>query len=259
MIEVTNLQAGYDGFEKLNILKIEKAVFEEGKITGIVGLNGSGKSTLLKTVLGMTSVTAGSILIDGKKIKSLGHKGRAREVAYLPQNYAAPNMDIFTLISHGRFPYLGFSKVLGEKDLQLVEKALRLTDLWDLREKNLSEISGGQRQRAYLAMAIAQDTKYLLLDEAAASLDIKHQLEVLKVLKKLAAEGRGIVITSHDLPQSFSVCQKIYLMEKGTVVAEGTADEVAAGEKLAEVMGVGLKRSKDDDALYEYQLVKNKN
>lgn len=257
MIEISNLQASYDGFEKSNILNIEKAVFEEGKITGIVGLNGSGKSTLLKTILGMTSVSAGSILIDGKKIKSLGHKGRAREVAYLPQSYAAPNMDVFTLVSHGRFPYLGFSKVLGQKDLQLVEKALKLTDLWDLREKNLSEISGGQRQRSYLAMAIAQDTKYLLLDEAAASLDIKHQLEVLIVLKKLAAEGKGIVITSHDLPQSFSVCDKIYLMENGVVVAEGAAEEVAAGEKLAVVMGAGLKPAKDDDALYDYQLVKS--
>jgi len=254
MIEVANLQAGYEGFEKSNILNIEKAVFEEGKITGIVGLNGSGKSTLLKSVLGMTSVTAGSILIDGKKIKSLGHKGRAREVAYLPQSYAAPNMDVFTLVSHGRFPYLGFSKVLGENDLRLVENALRLTDLWDLRDKNLSEISGGQRQRAYLAMAIAQNTKYLLLDEAAASLDIKHQLEVLEVLKKLAAEGKGIVITSHDLPQSFSICQKIYLMENGTVVAEGQPEEIATGEKLAEVMGAGLKKNVEENALYKYQL-----
>lgn len=256
MIEVFNLQASYEGFEKSNILNIEKAVFEEGKITGIVGLNGSGKSTLLKTILGMTSVTAGSVLIDGKRIKSLGHRGRAREVAYLPQSYAAPNMDVFTLVSHGRFPYLGFSKVLGQKDLQLIEKALKLTDLWDLREKNLSEISGGQRQRAYLAMAIAQDTKYLLLDEAAASLDIKHQLEVIEVLKKLAAEGKGIVITSHDLPQSFSVCHKIYLLEKGTVAAEGTAEEVAGGEKLAEVMGAGLKKNADETGLYGYQLVK---
>jgi len=256
MIEVTNLQAGYDGFDADHriFLNIEKAVFEEGKITGIVGLNGSGKSTLLKSVLGMTSVSGGFILIDGRKIKSLRSKGRAREVAYLPQSYAAPNMDVFTLVSHGRFPYLGFSKVLGQKDLQLVERALRLTDLWDLREKNLSEISGGQRQRAYLAMAIAQDTKYLLLDEAAASLDIKHQLEVLEVLKKLAAEGRGIVITSHDLPQSFSVCDKIYLMENGTVVVEGTPEEVAADEKLAEVMGAGLKKNADEAALYEYQL-----
>jgi len=258
MIEVSNLQAGYNGFEteQRSFLNIEKVVFEEGKITGIVGLNGSGKSTLLKSVLGMTSILAGSVLIDGKKIKSLGHKGRAREVSYLPQSYAAPNMDVFTLVSHGRFPYLGFSKVLGEKDLQLVEKALRLTDLWDLREKNLSEISGGQRQRAYLAMAIAQNTKYLLLDEAAASLDIKHQQEVLEVLKKLADEGRGIIITSHDLPQSFSVCQKIYLMEKGTVVAEGTPKEIASGEKLSEVMGAGLKKNVDESALYEYQLVK---
>lgn len=256
MIKIENLHAGYGVGEKSDFLNIKNAVFEEGKITGIVGLNGSGKSTLLKTVIGINSISSGDILIDGKKVKSLGHKGRAREVAYLPQSYAVPNMDIYTLVSHGRFPYLGFSKVLGQRDIQLVENALHLTDLWEFREKNLSEISGGQRQRAYLAMVIAQDTKYLLLDEATSSLDIKHQLEILNVLKKLAAQGRGIVITCHDLPQSFSVCNKIYLLEKGAVAAEGSPEEIAVGEKLLKVMGVGVKKSELAESLYEYQLVK---
>ena len=256
MIEIKDLQASYEGFEKNQILNIKNAVFEEGVISGIVGLNGSGKSTLLRTILGMTSVMSGTLLIDGKPLGSFGHKKRAREIAYLPQSYTAANMDLFTLVSHGRFPYLGFSKVLGKKDLELIENALRLTDLWQIKDKNLSEISGGQRQRAYLAMAIAQNTKYLLLDEVAASLDIKHQIEILEVLKKLAAEGKGIIITSHDLPQSFTVCQKIFLMEKGKIIAEGNPAQLAAGTELRQSMGIGLKNCSDQDSLYKYNLIK---
>ena len=108
------------------------------------------------TLFNFSQVKSGTLLIDVNPLGSFGHKKRAREIAYLPQSYTAANMDVFTLVSHGRFPYLGFSKVLGKKDLELIENALRLTDLWQIKDKNLSEISGGQRQRAYLAMAIAE-------------------------------------------------------------------------------------------------------
>ena len=254
MIELKNIQAGYENSEEKHILKVEAADFEEGKITGIVGLNGSGKSTLLKTIIGMTLISSGTVLIDGKKLKLLGHKGRAREIAYLPQSYMAANMNIFTLVSHGRFPYLGFSKVLSHKDIELIENALYLTDLWDLREKNLFEISGGQRQRAYLAMVIAQNTKYILLDEPVSALDVKHQVDFLKLLKKLALDGRGIVITSHDLPQAFSVCSKIYLMKNGSITAEGSPKTLASGAQLSLIMGIGLHPSDSADAVYNYYL-----
>ena len=254
MIELKNIQAGYEDAEEKNVLKVEAADFEEGEITGIVGLNGSGKSTLLKTILGMTLISSGTVLIDGKKLKLLGHKGRAREIAYLPQSYMAANMNIFTLVSHGRFPYLGFSKVLSHKDIELIENALYLTDLWDLREKNLFEISGGQRQRAYLAMVIAQNTKYILLDEPVSALDVKHQVDFLKLLKKLALDGRGIVITSHDLPQAFSVCSKIYLMKNGSITAEGSPKTLASGAQLSLIMGIGLHPSDSADAVYNYYL-----
>ena len=158
MIEIKNLKTGYNG---KTVLEINSLYFNEGEITAIVGLNGSGKSTLLKSIVGITA-HQGSIVIDGKNTTELSHKKRASYISYLPQTSPAANMDIYTLVCHGRFPYLGYSKVLGNQDLELVEKALRLTDLWELREKNLSEVSGGERQRAYLAMVIAQNTKYVL-------------------------------------------------------------------------------------------------
>lgn len=253
MIEIKNLTAGYD--EK-NILQLENLSFEEGKITGIVGLNGSGKSTLLKSILGITYYE-GSIKIDGKDYGSGGHKSRARKVAYLPQYHPAANLDVFTLVSHGRFPYLGFSKILGKKDLELVEKALRLTDLWEKRFLNLQNISGGERQRAYLAMVIAQDTKMLMLDEPSTYMDIKHQTELMEILKKLAEEGRGVILTSHDLPQSFTACHKIYVLEKGCIKAQGKPSEIAEKTQiLRDVFGVGLKKNTGSENLYDFSLIK---
>ena len=253
MIEIKNLKSSYA--EKI-VLEIDSLDFKEDEITAIVGLNGSGKSTLLKSIVGITT-HQGSIIIDEKNAATLSHKKRASFISYLPQTSPVANMDIFTLACHGRFPYLGYSKILGKQDLELVEKALRLTDLWELREKNLSEVSGGERQRAYLAMVIAQNTKYILLDEPATYMDIKHQLEIMHILKQLAAEGRGIIFSSHDLPQSFSVSDKVCLLKEGQLVAEGEPENLTADTRqMKEVIGLALKQNNEDDLIYKFSLRK---
>ncbi len=251
MIEIKNLKTGYDG--KI-VLEIESLNFKEGEVTAVVGLNGSGKSTLLKSIVGITGYE-GSIIIDGKNAAGLSHKKRASFISYLPQTSPAANMDIFTLVSHGRFPYLGYSKVLGKTDLELVEKALRITDLWEVREKNLSEVSGGERQRAYLAMVIAQNTKYILLDEPATYMDIKHQLEIMDILRKLAEQGQAVIFSSHDLPQSFSVSDKVCLLKGGRLVVEGRPENLTADSlQIKNVMGVSLGKAEDKDSIYGYIL-----
>ncbi len=253
MIEIKNLKAGYD--EK-NILDIDSMKFNEGEICGIVGLNGSGKSTLLKTIIALTQWT-GEINFEKNNSKKLSPKQRAKIVSYLPQNNVTAAMDIFTLVSHGRFPYLGFSKILGKKDLEIIESALQQTDLWNKKDKLLSEISGGEKQRAYLAMVIAQNTKMILLDEPTSYMDIRHQLEIIDVLKNLKSQGRGIVLTSHDLPQSFSFCDKIYVLEKGKIVAQGKPDELVEQNGLIKkVMDIELKKDLNVDSLYSYRLGK---
>ncbi len=252
MIQIKNLRAGYDGKEILNIPSL---TFNDGEITAVVGLNGSGKSTLLKSILGMNRY-AGDLLVDGKNLLSSGHKTRAKTLAYLPQVHLSASLDVYTLVCHGRFPYLGFSKVLGQKDRDFVEKALRLTDMWEKREKNLAEISGGERQRAYLAMVIAQDTRMILLDEPTTYMDIKHQVEILRVLRSLADQGRGIVLTSHDLPQSFSLCDRVCLMQNGSIVAQGRSEELLADSSVVRsVMGVSLREVQGDVFLYRYGII----
>ena len=253
MIEIKNLKTGYDG--KI-VLEIESLNFKEGEVTAVVGLNGSGKSTLLKSLVGITSYQ-GSIKIDEKKASGLSHKKRAAFISYLPQTLPVANLDIYTLVCHGRFPYLGYSKILGKQDIEEVEKALRLTDLWHLREKNLSEVSGVERQRAYLAMVIAQNTKYILLDEPATYMDIKHQLEIMVILRKLAEQGRAVIFSSHDLPQSFSVSDKVCLLKEGRLVAEGKPEILVADvRQMKDVMGIALKQNDEVDLIYKFSLRK---
>ncbi len=252
MIRIEHLKAGYSG--KI-MLDIDSLAFDSGKMTAIVGLNGSGKSTLLKAILGM-HLYEGTVQLDGKDLHALSYKERARKIAYLPQLNQVNLLDVFTLVSHGRFPYLGFSKVLGKRDKELVENALRLTDMWDKRDKSVSALSGGEQQRAYLAMIIAQDTKMILLDEPTTYMDIKHQVEMLAVLKQLSHEGRGIILTSHDLPQSFSECDEVRLIHSGKIVASGTsADVLSDRNTIRNVMGVGLQKTQGDGCLYKYSLV----
>ena len=253
MIEIKNLKTGYDG--KI-VLEIESLNFKEGEVTAVVGLNGSGKSTLLKSLVGITSYQ-GSIKIDEKKASGLSHKKRAAFISYLPQTLPVANLDIYTLVCHGRFPYLGYSKILGKQDIEEVEKALRLTDLWHLRDKKLSEVSGGERQRAYLAMVIAQNTKYILLDEPATYMDIKHQLEIMVILRKLAEQGRAVIFSSHDLPQRFSVSDKVCLLKEGRLVAEGKPEILAADvRQMKDVMGIALKQNDEVDLIYKFSLRK---
>ena len=253
MIEIKNLKTGYDG--KI-VLEIESLNFKEGEVTAVVGLNGSGKSTLLKSLVGITSYQ-GSIKIDEKKASGLSHKKRAAFISYLPQTLPVANLDIYTLVCHGRFPYLGYSKILGKQDIEEVEKALRLTDLWHLCDKKLSEVSGGERQRAYLAMVIAQNTKYILLDEPATYMDIKHQLEIMVILRKLAEQGRAVIFSSHDLPQSFSVSDKVCLLKEGRLVAEGKPEILAADvRQMKDVMGIALKQNDEVDLIYKFSLRK---
>lgn len=253
MIKIENLIAGY--YKEKNILKISSLEFADGKINSIIGLNGSGKSTLLKTIIGLTNYS-GNIFVDKKNLSSLSHKERAKKIAYLPQNYSVVNMDVYTLVCHGRFPYLGFSKVLSQQDKDLVEYSLSLTDLWQKRFYSVKEISGGERQRAYIAMAIAQNTKMLLLDEVCSSVDIKHQIKIMKILHKLAEDGKGIILTSHNLEQSFSDSDIITLLDEGKIVSSKSPQEFLKDKNsIKDIFKVSLKQTQEKNSLYKYILL----
>lgn len=249
MIELKDFRAGYRGMEKIRIEELE---IERGQILGILGRNGSGKSTLLRALVGIIPYE-GHAFLNQKELADMKPGERAVRIAYLPQQLSPVHMSVATLVAHGRFARMTFSKVMGQKDREAVRSALERTGLWEERYRSVAELSGGERQRAYLAMILAQGTDYLLLDEPAASLDISHQIEIIKLLKDLAAEGRGIVITSHDLPQSVYCCDRICLIDRGkggpSIPAAVLAEEK---EMLHRTLGVTLVSSVK--GLYPYVL-----
>lgn len=249
MIEIKNLKVSYGKREALNMPFLS---FPEGKITTVLGVNGSGKSTLLKSIVGLLPF-AGEILSDGVNLSSLSHKERARLVSFLPQNLSIPEMDAYTLVSHGRFSRLGFSKTLSVGDREMIEKAMRLTGTWEYREKYLRRLSGGERQSVYLAMAIAQDTNTLLLDEPDTYLDISHQLKIYEILRTLADGGKTVITVSHDIVKSFSRSDHILVLQNGKAVLSGSPEDLSEAPALKKALGVGVIKT-GEATLYGYAL-----
>lgn len=249
MIELKDFRAGYKGVEKI---RVDDLRIEPGRILGLLGRNGSGKSTFLKALVGIIP-HGGHAFLDKTETSSMTHRERARRIAYLPQQLSPVGMSVGTLVAHGRFARMSFSKIMGVKDREAVRHALEMTGLWEERHRSVAELSGGERQRAYLAMVLAQETEYLLLDEPAVSLDIAHQIEIMELLKQLSSDGRGIVITSHDLPQSAAYCDRICVIDRGRAALAIPAAELAEKtEMLRETLGVTLTPA--GKGLYPYVL-----
>ncbi len=249
MIELENFSAGYGGEVKI---RVETMVIRPGRVMGILGRNGSGKSTLLRALTGILPY-GGTARLDGTDLSSLSSAERAKRLAFLPQQLSPVRMEIGTLAAHGRFARLPFSKVLGEADREAVRKALVRTGLWEVRHRKVDELSGGEKQRAYLAMVLAQDAPYLLLDEPASSLDIACQIEIMDLLRDLAREGKGILITSHDLPQTAACCDSVCLIDRGLADPVVPASDLAGNrDRLRQVMGVSLVPA--EKGIYPYVL-----
>ena len=272
MIRIRNLSVSYFGE---NVLHIDALDFHDAAITTILGSNGAGKSTLLKAVDGILPCSGNIELFDGGaekvqdadkavcsdlpvQVSHMTPRQRARRIGLLPQNLSTPDMDVYTLVSHGRFSRLGFSKILGEKDRRAVENALEAAELTALSSRQVGELSGGERERAYLAMVIAQDPDYFLLDEPMGSLDIRHQVKLAEILRKLASQGKGIIMTSHDLPQSLSLSDFAVVLDGSRVAASGAPETLVGSPVFREVFGVSARKNESEEAFYRYQLWKQR-
>ena len=178
-------------------------------------------------------------------------------LAAMKETLPIPQMSVRTLVSHGRYSRLPFSKVLGPGDRDAIERALDLTDMTELAGCMLSKLSGGQRQRAFLAMVIAQDPLYFLLDEVTSYMDIEHQRKTMEIVRRLAESGKGILMTSHDLPLSFTVSDKIYIFEEGHAALQGSPGELLEKkEQVRDILGISIGQSSSAEALYTYELQK---
>ena len=242
MIELQHICAGYG---KQQVLQDVSARFETGKLTSIIGINGCGKSTLLKTVLGLVPVRSGSITIDGNAVASMPRKEIARKIAYLSQGKSTPDMTVQQLVLHGRFPHLSYPRRYSQKDYEIAYAAMEQTGITGYAHMPLHSLSGGMRQTAYIAMALAQNTEYVFLDEPMTYLDISHQLELMKILRTLAQRGKGIVAVMPDLPMAFTFSDEIMLLHEGKIHSCTSPEQLCRENTLEEVFGVSLALSED--------------
>ena len=222
------------------ILEDFKMRIPEGMVTSIVGPNGCGKTTLLHTLARVLKPKYGAVLIDGRDISSLHTKDVAKRLSLLPQSSAAPaGLNVHDLVSYGRYPHKGAFEGLGHKDALNVEWAMEVTGISSLGARRLSELSGGQGQRVWLAMALAQDTDVILLDEPTTYLDMKFQMEILQLLKDLnASAGKTIVMVLHDINHASRFSDCMIAMKSGVIISSGSPESVMTESTLSGVFDV---------------------
>lgn len=249
MLELNRISAGYG---KQTVLNDVSAFFEKGKLTSIIGVNGCGKSTLLKAILGILPLSGGEITVDGENLLTMSRNEIAKKIAYLSQGKNTPDMTVMQMVLHGRFPYLSYPRRYTGRDREIAYSAMGQVGILDFAEKPLFMLSGGMRQNAYIAMALAQDTDYILLDEPTTYLDIAHQLELMRLLKQLSENGKGIVTVMHALPLAFDFSDTLTVMNNGGIIACGTPSELCNLPIIEDIFGVKIKQMQDDKYSYQY-------
>ena len=240
MIRLENVSGGYG---KLNIINGIGAEFADGELTSIVGANGCGKSTLLMLCAGLLPVSDGRVLIDGDDISSLARNTAAKRISYLAQSRGAVNMSVRSLVSHGRFPYLGYPRRYTAEDKRRISEAMELAGVADISEKLVCELSGGQQQRVRIAMMLAQDTKTVLLDEPLTYLDICHRYDLMELISSLRTMGKCIVTVMHDLDLALSFSDRIAVMDRGSIISFDTPVNTVKGNALETALGVKAELS----------------
>ncbi|AOM83740.1 iron ABC transporter ATP-binding protein [Salisediminibacterium beveridgei] len=232
MLEALKL---FKSYRSNPVVKDVSVSIQKGTITTFIGPNGAGKSTLLSMVSRLITSDHGQVSIDGQSIKHYKDRDFAKKVAILKQsNFMNVRLTIRDLVSFGRFPYS--QGYLTEEDWEKVDEAIDYLELGDMQDQYLDELSGGQRQRAFIAMVLAQDTDYILLDEPLNNLDMKHSVQIMKVLRKMVDElGKTVVLVIHDI--NFASCYSDYIvaMKHGKVIKEGYKCDVIQSGVLKKI------------------------
>lgn len=252
MLEIRNLSAGYPGNPVLENISLN---IPHGVVTVIAGPNGCGKSTLLKALSGILPAS-GSVLLDGQELLTLHGQELARNVAFLPQNRQIPEITVGNLVLHGRFPYLSYPRRYRTEDYRIARESMTRVGIEDLADRKLVTLSGGQRQKVYIAMALAQDTPVVLMDEPNSFLDIAHQLQLMNHARALAAEGKTVVLVLHDLSMAMDCADFLVVLREGKCLFQGSPEDVFRSGSLDRAFGVRVCRVETPQGWKYYVLSK---
>lgn len=227
-------------YEDKSVVRDFSFEVQPGEVVSIIGPNGSGKSTILKGITGLIPCESGQVFIGEEELRSLSIRDVSRLLSMLSQANSSPtDMTVEELVTFGRMPHKKWYKKLDDEDYRIMEWALQLTGMDRYRERLVYSLSGGEAQKAWLAMALAQCPKILLLDEPTTYLDIAHQLDVLELVRTLNRELQlTVVMVLHDLNHASTYSDKVCVVQQGNVRAYGPPQEVLTRELIREVYGV---------------------
>ncbi len=235
LLEARDIEVEIGGNAVLDGVSVE---VRAGEIVGLVGPNGAGKSTLLRAATGLVPLRRGRIRVGGDALDSLSRRELAKRVAVVQQLPEAPaTLGVRQLALLGRHPHLGLLARESARDLAITEGAMRQAGCLELAGRELGTLSGGERRRAFIARALAQQAPLLLLDEPTANLDAGAQHEVLELVSELAGRGTGVLLVVHDLTLATAYCDRLALLDQGRVVAAGAPAEVITSEIIRRVYG----------------------
>ena len=247
MIELCELAVRFDRTHAVRGVSLEVAADEW---VMLIGPNGAGKTSILRALCGLLAFD-GQATIDGRDVRSLGRRALARLIAFVPQNPVAPSeLTVAEYVLLGRTPHLGYLGVEGRRDRQAVARALERLDLLPFAERGLGSLSGGELQRAVLARALAQEARVLLLDEPTTSLDLGRQQQALELVDSLRGDGLTVLSTMHDLTLAGQYADRLVLLDRGTIVAEGAPRDVLSPETLASHYGANVRVVHDDGDVF---------
>jgi len=233
-VEVKNVKVHYNSIKALDGVSL---TVKNGEVLSIVGPNGAGKSTLLKVINYILKPKVGTVYFDQKILSELPLREIAKKAGLVPQKVNLTGMlTVYDFVMTGRRPYIDFAP--SKQDEEKVYEALKTVGAIALVDRTLEELSGGELQRVIIARALAGEPEVLLLDEPTSNLDLKYQIEIQKLVKKLRAKGLIIIIVMHDLTYAYRISDKILMLNKGKVYAAGKPEEVLTPENIFEVYGV---------------------
>ena len=237
MIQVRELTKFYG---KKAVVENVSVNIHRGKITSFIGPNGAGKSTLLSMVSRLLDADTGEVLVDKNNVKKMKSNEFAKQVSILKQsNFMNVRLTIRELVSFGRYPH-SKGRLNGE-DIRIIDQSLDYMELADMQHEYLDELSGGQRQRAFISMVIAQDTDYILLDEPLNNLDMKHSVQIMKILRRLVDElGKTVVIVLHDINFASVYSDRIVALKNGRVIKDGPTNDIINSESLKEIYDMDI-------------------
>ena len=247
MIELRDLAVRFGNTEAVRDLSLEVA---NDEWVMLIGPNGAGKTSVLRALCGLLPFD-GAARVDGRDVRTFGRRELARLIAFVPQNPTTPSeLTVAEYVLLGRTPHLGYLGVDGRRDRRAVAHALERLDLFPFAERGLGSLSGGELQRVVLARALAQEAPILLLDEPTTSLDLGRQQQALELIDSLRRDGLTVLSTMHDLTLAGQYADRLVLLDRGTVVAEGAPKEVLSAANLAAYYGASVRIVSDDAGLF---------